>query len=380
MFLHKMAVLNLAALLIVSLIAISGQKHEGSAMKKEIFGTTPDGKTAYLYTLENHNGMKARITNYGGIVVSLFVPDKSGELDDIVLGYDSLSGYINNNSPYFGALIGRYGNRISRGKFTLNGKEYTLATNNGPNHLHGGLMGFNKVVWDVDEKPGRSLALTYFSKDGEEGYPGNLSVKVVYTITDKNELRIEYSATTDMPTVINLTHHSYFNLAGAGKGDILSHELMINANRFTPVDSTLIPTGESRNVKGSPFDFRKPQSVGERINDNDEQLRYGRGYDHNFVLNRGAKDLKLAARVFEKSTGRLMEVFTTEPGVQFYSGNFLDGTNIGKNGISYKHRYGLCLETQHFPDSPNKPQFPSTVLNPGKKYSSTTVYRFSAKK
>ena len=380
MFLHKMVVLNLAALLIVSLIAVSGQKHEGSAMKKEIFGTTPDGKTAYLYTLENHNGMKARITNYGGTVVSLFVPDKSGKLDDIVLGYDSLSGYINNNSPYFGALIGRYGNRIGRGKFTLNGKEYTLATNNGPNHLHGGLMGFNKVVWDVDEKPGRSLALTYFSKDGEEGYPGNLSVKVVYTITDKNELRIEYSATTDMPTVINLTHHSYFNLAGAGKGDILSHELMINANRFTPVDSTLIPTGELRKVGGSPFDFRKPKSVGERINDNDEQLRYGRGYDHNFVLNRGAKSARLAARVFEKSTGRLMEVFTTEPGVQFYSGNFLDGTNIGKGGISYKHRYGLCLETQHFPDSPNKPQFPSTVLNPGKKYTSTTIYRFSVKK
>jgi aldose 1-epimerase len=350
-------------------------------MKKEPFGTTNDGVPVSIYTLKNSKGMEARITNYGGILVSLVVPDKSGKLDDIVLGYDSLSGYIK-NSPYFGALIGRYGNRIAKGKFTLEGKEYSLAVNNGANTLHGGLKGFDKVVWDAKERKGKSglsLVLTYLSKDGEEGYPGNLHVKVVYTLTDNNELKIDYTATTDKATVVNLTHHSYFNLAGAGKGDILSHEVMINASKFTPIDEGLIPTGELKDVAGTPFDFTKPAQIGSRINADDQQLKYGKGYDHNFVLERKDKGLSLAARAEEKTTGRVMEVFTTEPGVQFYSGNFLDGTNIGKRGAAYKFRYGFCLETQHFPDSPNKPDFPSTELKPGKKYSTSTVYKFSVK-
>lgn len=366
-----------------SLPTTSKEKEKRSAMKKEMFGTTSDGTPVYIYTLQNAHKMQAKVMNYGGILVSLLVPDKNGHFDDVVLGDDSLATYERNNSPYFGALIGRYGNRIGKGKFTLNGKEYSLALNNGPNTLHGGLKGFDKVVWTVNEKeskPGRSLVLTYLSKDGEEGYPGNLSVKVVYTLTDNDELKIEYSATTDKPTVLNLTHHSYFNLKGAGKGDILSHELTIHADKFTPIDSTLIPTGELRPVRGTPFDFTKATAIGARISADDEQLRYGKGYDHNFVLNRKGAGLSLAARVYENTTGRAMDVLTTEPGVQFYSGNFLDGKNIGKGGISYEHRFGFCLETQHFPDSPNEPKFPTTVLKPGEKFSSTTVYKFYVKK
>jgi aldose 1-epimerase len=350
-------------------------------MNKEPFGKTPDGKEVDIYTLKNSAGMEARIMTYGGILVSLKVPDKDGKLADVVLGYDSLSQYIANN-PYFGALIGRYGNRIGKARFTLHGKEYTLAANNGPNSLHGGLKGFDKVVWgvkDADSKEGKSLALTYVSKDGEEGYPGTLSVEVTYTLADSNELRIDYKATTDKPTVLNLTQHSYFNLAGAGDGDILKEVLFIDADRFTPVDATLIPTGELKTVKGTPLDFTQPTPIGARINDRDQQLKYGLGYDFNLVLNKKEGELTLAARVQDPSSGRIMEVYTTEPGLQFYSGNFLDGTAIGKGGLKYGHRYGFCLETQHFPDSPNEPKFPSTELDPGQTYTSTTIYKFSAK-
>ena len=340
-----------------------------------------DGKEVFLYTLRNKSGMEARITNYGGIVVSLLVPDKSGTPGDVVLGYDSLSSYVK-ATPYFGAIVGRYGNRIGNARFTLDGKEYRLNANDGPNTLHGGLKGFDKVVWDADgSTPATqpSLSLSYLSRDGEEGYPGNLKATVVYTLTDSNELRIDYTASTDRPTVLNLTHHSYFNLAGAGSGDILSHELMLNADKFTPIDSGLITTGELKPVEGTPMDFRTPTVIGARIGVKDDQLRFGRGYDHNWVLNRTGEGLSLAARLSEKTSGRVMEVWTTEPGVQFYSGNFLDGTNIGKGGKAYAYRNGLCLETQHFPDSPNKPAFPSTVLRPGENFASTTVYKFSAR-
>jgi aldose 1-epimerase len=323
--------------------------------------------------------MEARITNYGGILVSLLIPDKSNKPGDVVLGYDSLSSYLKATS-YFGAIVGRYGNRIGKGRFTLEGKEYALNVNDGHNTLHGGLKGFDKVVWEADESTPAtqpSLSLSYLSRDGEEGFPGSLKASVVYTLTDSNELRIDYTASTDKPTVLNLTHHSYFNLAGAGSGDILSHELMLNADRFTPIDSGIITTGELKPVEGTPMDFRTPTAIGARIGVKDDQLRFGRGYDHNWVLNRTGEGLSLAARVWEKTSGRVMEVWTTEPGVQFYTGNFLDGTAIGKGGKAYAYRTGLCLETQHFPDSPNKPTFPTTVLRPGEKFTSTTVYKFS---
>jgi aldose 1-epimerase len=300
---------------------------------------------------------------------------------DIVLGFDSLSSYLTQN-PYFGSTIGRYGNRIGKGKFKLNGVEYTLAVNNGPNHLHGGIKGFDKVIWTVDEKEsvaGTSLVFLYMSKDGEEGYQGALSVKVVYSLTDSNELRIDYTATTDKPTIVNLTHHSYFNLAGAGNGSVLDHELYIDADRFTPVDEGLIPTGELRSVQGNPMDFRTPVSIGARINDPYEQIKKGGGYDHNWVLNKAMKTFGLAARAYEKSSGRVMEVLTDEPGLQFYSGNFLDGTLTGKGGKKYERRFGFCLETQHYPDSPNKSEFPTTVLNPGDTYKTSTIYRFSTR-
>lgn len=351
-------------------------------IKGRPFGKTADGTPVEIYTLTNAHGMEAQIMTYGGIVVSLKAPDRSGKMADVVLGYDTLDGYLKDNGPYMGALIGRYGNRIANGKFTLNGVEYTLAKNNGENHLHGGLKGFDKVVWKgTPLRGGRGLRLTYLSKDGEEGYPGNLSVTVTYSLTNNNELRIDYAATTDKETVLNLTHHSYFNLAGAGMGDILGHEVFINADRFVPVaDSGAIPTGELRNVKGTPMDFTKPMAIGARITQPDEQLNFGRGYDHTWVLNKTrARTPSLAARVYEAKSGRLMEVYTTEPGVQFYTGNFLDGTITGKGGKVYNQRYGLCLEAQHYPDSPNQPKFPSTVLRPGQRYTQTTIYKFSAR-
>ena len=309
------------------------------------------------------------------------MPDKNGKLTDVVLGYDDLCDYLA-NTPYFGAIVGRYGNRIGKAKFTLGGVDYHLVANNNENSLHGGRQGFDKVVWKAERLntgDGPALKLTYTSKDWEEGFPGNLSCTVTYTLTNKNCLKIEYAAETDKPTVVNLTHHSYFNLKDAGASDILGHELMIKASKFTPVDQGLIPTGELRAVAGTPFDFNKPTAIGARVGNDDEQLKFGRGYDHNWVLDRQGKDLELVASVYEPTTGILMEVLTTEPGLQFYCGNFLDGTNKGKCGIVYQHRTGFCLETQHFPDSPNHPNFPSTELKPGEKYTSATVYCFSTK-
>ena len=341
------------------------------------FGKTPEGAPVKIYTLTNDKGLEARITNYGGIVVSLKTPDRKGAMADVVLGSDTLNDYVNSPSPYFGALIGRYGNRIGHARFTLDGVEYKLAANNGANSLHGGKRGFNKAVWTPRELADAGLELTYLSKDGEEGYPGNLKVTVVYHLTNANELKIDYAATTDKDTVVNLTNHSYFNLKGAGNGDILDHLVTLNADRFTPVDAGLIPTGELRPVAGTPFDFRKATAVGARIEQNDEQLKLGKGYDHNWVLNARTGG-NLSARVEEPASGRVMEVITDQPGVQFYTGNFLDGSVKAKGGKTYGHRSGLCLETQHFPDSPNKPNFPSTVLKPGQEFHSTTVYRFPA--
>jgi aldose 1-epimerase len=343
------------------------------------FGTMPDGTQIYEFTLRNSRGMEAKILNYGGIVTSLKTPDRNGQLADVVLGYDNLASYIK-DTPYFGAMIGRYGNRIAKGKFTLNGKEYSLAVNNGPNALHGGLKGFDKVVWTpkvVASVDGASLELTYLSKDGEEGYPGNLKVRGVYTLTEDNALKLVYTAKTDKDTVVNLTQHSYFNLKG--KGDILDHVVMIDADKFTPVDETLIPTGELKPVAGTPFDFRKPTPIGARIKQNDEQLKFGNGYDHNWVINKRAGELSLMARVEEPITGRVLEVLSTEPGLQFYSGNFLDGSQTGKGGWVYQFRNAFCMEPQHFPNSPNQPNFPSVVLKPGQTYKNTIIYRFSAK-
>jgi aldose 1-epimerase len=349
-------------------------------ISKSPFGKTPDGTPVEIYTLRNRNGLEARIMTYGGIVQSLTVPDQNGKMGDIVLGYDNLDGYIK-SSPYFGALIGRYGNRIAKGKFTLDGVEYTLATNNAPNSLHGGLKGFDKVVWTAQPeqtKDGPALKLTYFSKDGEEGYPGNLSVTAVYTLTDDNALRVDFTATTDQDTVVNLTHHSYFNLAG--HGDVLGTLMYINADKFTPVDSTLIPTGELRPVAGTPFDFLTPTAIGARINEtNNEQIKFAGGYDDNWVLNKQDEELSLAARAYEPTTGRTLEVWTTSPGIQFYTGNFLDGTITGKGGWTYQFRDAFCLEPQDFPDSPNHPGFPSTELKPGETYHNTIIYKFGTK-
>ena len=342
------------------------------------FGVLPDGRPVDIYTLRNSKGAEARIMTYGGVIVSLKVPDRNGTLGDVVLGYDTLQEYLTNPVTYFGALIGRYGNRIAKGKFTLNGQEYTLATNNYPNALHGGLKGFDKVVWDAKvlataEGPG--LKLQYVSQDGEEGYPGTLAVTAVYTLTEDNALKLEFTATTDKDTVVNLTHHSYFNLAG--KGDILNHQVMIRASRFTPVDSTLIPTGELRPVEGTPFDFRQLTAIGARIQQDDQQLKFGGGYDHNWVCDKPLGELGLMARVYEPATGRVMEVLSTEPGLQFYSGNFLNGSNQGKGGWVYQFRNGLTMEPQHYPDSPNQPAFPSVVLKPGQVFHNTIIYRFS---
>jgi aldose 1-epimerase len=346
---------------------------------KADFGQTTDGTPVEIYTLRNSKGMEAKIMTYGGIVTSLKTPDRQGHFDDIVLGFDNVDSY--SNSPYFGALIGRYGNRIAHGQFTMGGNTYTLATNNGANSLHGGLKGFDKVVWTAKPLPtahGPALILTYISKGGEEGYPGNLAVTAIYTITEKNEMRLDFTATTDTKTVCNLTHHSYFNLRGSG--DVLGHIVYINADRFTPVDAGLIPTGELKPVKGTPFDFTDPHTIGERINQtNNEQIARGGGYDHNWVLNKEDGELSLAAEVYEPTSGRLMEVWTTQPGLQFYSGNFLDGTLTGKGGQVYQFRDGFCMEPQHFPDSPNHPEFPTTELDAGQTYQQTIIYRFATK-
>jgi aldose 1-epimerase len=354
-----------------------------ASVRKEPFGTTKEGTAVELYTLANASGMEVRAMTYGGIIVSLRVPDRTGAPGDVVLGYDSLDGYLK-ASPYFGAIIGRYGNRIARGRFKLDGKEYKLAANNGPNALHGGVKGFDKVVWKAEsfqDTRGVGIVFTYTSADGEEGYPGKLDAKVTYTLADDNSLGFEYQAVTDKPTPVNLTQHSYFNLAGDGSGDILAQELMMKASRFTPVDKTLIPTGELKSVEGTPFDFRTATAIGARIEAKDQQIEFGPGYDHNWVLDREeGGGLQLAARLHDPASGRVMEIKTTEPGLQFYSGNFLDGTITGKGGHVYKRHAGMCLETQHYPDSPNKPALPSTVLKPGEEYRSHTVYTFSVQK
>ncbi len=365
-------------------------------VEKEPFGMTPDGEKVDLYHLVNADRMRVDITNYGAIVVRLMVPDRNGRLDDVVLGYDKLEDYIKDTS-YFGAIVGRYANRIADGRFTLDGVEYQLATNNNGNHLHGGIKGFNKVVWEaepfeklhkgarfIDDEVG--VKLTYLSRDGEEGYPGNLKVTVWYAISHGGALKIRYEAETDKPTPVNLTHHGYWNLAGAGNEDILGHRLMLQSEDFAPVDAGLIPTGRIHPVKGTPMDFtadvfgRDAKTIGASIDEDDEQLRYGKGYDHCWVLACCVESVALAARVLEPTTGRVMEVHTIEPSIQFYSGNFLDGSSVGKGGKVYGHRFGFCLETQHLPDSPNKPQFPSTILEPGRKYQSETWYRFAVEK
>jgi aldose 1-epimerase len=359
-------------------VAQAATKHKPGVQEKP-FGTQA-GRPVTLYTLTNSKGVEVDTMNYGGIILSIRVPDRKGQFADIVLGHETLEGYVP-NPPYIGAVVGRYANRIANGTFILDGKTYTLPKNDGPNTLHGGTdRTFNKVVWDGEALKGKTaVTYTYLSKDGDDGFPGNAKIRVTYTLTNENELVIDYEATTDKATVINLSQHSYFNLAGEGTGDILSHEIMLNADRFTPVDKNLIPTGELRPVKGTPMDFTASTKIGSRIDDSYDQLVLGHGYDHNWVINRKGDGLTLAARVYEPTSGRVMEVSTTQPGVQFYTGNFLDGTVTGKQGHVYKHRYGLCLETQHFPDSPNHPDFPSTVLKPGETFKAKTVFKFSTK-
>jgi aldose 1-epimerase len=369
-----------ATFIMTALIMLCSCKQKSANLAQSItraeFGKLPDGRIADLYTLTNRNGLVMKVTNYGGTVTSLSVPDKNGEFADIVLGCDSLQDYFK-ATAYFGAIVGRYGNRIAKGEFILDGKTYTLAKNNGPNTLHGGLIGFDKMIWDateINDTSGVGLKLQYMSRDGEEGYPGNLNVSVTYMLTNKNEFKIEYLATTDKSTPLNLTHHSYFNLAGAGNGDVLNHQLFINARKYTVVDSTFIPTGELRDVKGTALDFTKMQTIGSRIK---ELGGNPIGYDHNYVLINGEKKLALAAKVIDPESGRAMEVYTDQPGVQFYTGNFLDGSITGKGGKAYNQYSGFCLETQKFPDSPNQPSFPDCILKPGELYKSTTIYKFS---
>ena len=370
----------LLGVITIACFTLACDKKGTPEVKKQAFGAMPDGAPVEQYTLTNANGMEAGILTYGGTVASLTAPDRSGKFADVVLGMDDLAGY-RKATAFFGALIGRYGNRIGHARFTLEGKAYTLVANDNGNTLHGGPHGFDKAVWAANpgsSPDGQTLELTYVSKDGEQGFPGTLTAKVVYTLTGKNELKIDYTATTDKPTVVNLTNHSYFNLAGPGEGDVLGHEVMINADRYTPVDDHLIPTGELRGVAGTPFDFTKSTAIGARIEQDNPQLKFAKGYDHNWVLNKGSEPLTKAAEVHEPKTGRIMEVWTTEPALQFYTGNFLDGTLKGK-GKTYARRGALCMETQHYPDSPNQPAFPTTELKPGETYHTTTIYKFSAK-
>ncbi len=357
-----------------------GTMPDSASISSAPFGVAPSGDSVTLYTLTNPHGMQIKVMTYGGIITSIDVPDRDGKMGDVVLGYDSLAGYVR-NSPYFGAIVGRYANRIAKGRFTLDGKTYHLAINNGQNALHGGLVGFDKVVWHAEPFQHDSsvgLVLTHTSPDGDQGYPGALQVTVTYTLRPDNALQVDYDATTDKATILNLAQHSYFNLAGAGNGDILGEILTINADRYTPVDSTLIPTGELAAVANTPFDFRTPTMIGARIGQDNTQLKYAGGYDHNFVLNRGSDSTGLvhAVHLVDTTTGRVLDVSTTQPGLQFYTGNFLDGTITGKGGKVYVHRGALALETQHFPDSPNHPNFPSTVLRPGEKFHTETVFAF----
>lgn len=368
---------GVAATLIFT-VGIAMTSDLGTRIERAPFGRTPGGEAVELFTLRRPGAPAVAITNFGGALVSILAPDRTGKVADVVLGYRDLAGYVADRS-YLGCLVGRYANRIAKGTFVLAGQTYTLARNNGPNHLHGGVVGFDKKVWAprvVSGPQGETLELTYRSPDGEEGYPGTLTVTVTYSLTADSGLRIDYTATTDRDTIVNLTNHAYFNLAGEGSGDVLGHEIEIVADAFTPVDATLIPTGEERRVEGTPLDFRRPVAIGVRIDDPDEQIALGKGYDHNFVLRGEVGTLRLAARVREPKGGRVLEVLTTEPGLQFYTGNFLDGTTRGKSGNPHVRRSGLCLEAQHFPDSPNKPGFPSVVLRLGEVYRQTTVYRF----
>ena len=382
MFDFRWTLIGVAAFALAQAPAAGPQRSAAEpGVSRAPFGTTADGTPVEIFTLTNRAGVEIRAITYGGIITSIRVPDRDGRFADVALGFDRLEPYLPRH-PYFGALIGRYGNRIGNARFELNGQTYQLAANNGPNHLHGGVRGFDKHVWTAEPLGGGAVgvAFTRTSPDGEEGYPGTLRARVSYTLTDANELDIEYQATTDKPTPVNLTQHTYFNLAGHAAGDILGHVVTIHADRFTPVDSTLIPTGELAPVGGTPFDFRKPAAIGARIGDAHPQLQHAGGYDHNFVLDRRGTGLQPAARVLEPASGRTVEVRTTEPGLQFYSGNFLDGSQTGKSGAVYRHRNGLCLETQHFPDSPNKPQFPGTILKPGDTYRSRTVFTFGVER
>jgi len=353
-------------------------KEKSMLPDRKSFTDSIDGKKTDLYILKNQNGMTVAVTNYGGRIVGLWVPDKNGKLTDVVVGFGSIQDYVNATEPYFGATIGRYGNRIANAKFTLDGKEYNLFANNGPNTLHGGKKGFQNVVWDAVQPNDSTLELSYLSKDMEEGFPGNLNVKVTMQINSSNEIVFDYKATTDKKTVVNLTNHAFFNLNGEGSGTINNHVLQIDASRYNPVDSTLIPTGKIEPVAGTPFDFTKPTAIGARINDANEQLKFGKGYDHNFVLN-GGSGMKHAATITGDQSGIIMDVSTEEPGLQFYGGNFMQSKNTFKGGAKDEFRSAFCLETQHFPDSPNEPSFPSTVLEPGKTYSTRSVYRFHTK-
>jgi aldose 1-epimerase len=377
----------LYALMLVGELSLAGSlSSQGmrGTIRKQSFGKTASGEAIDLYSLSNKKGMEVSITNFGATIVTLRVPDRDGKTADVVLGFDTLEGYESGKS-YFGATVGRYANRIGGGTFSIDGKTYTLPKNNGNNTLHGGIVGFNKKVWkarEIASKDGASLELSYLSPDGEEGFPGNLSVKVVFTVpVDRNELKIDYAATTDKDTVLNLSNHSYFNLTGEGNGDILDHVMTLHAKQVTPVDKTLIPTGELRDVAGTPMDFNTATAIGKRINDNYEQLVFGKGYDHNWVIARpgSGSGLTIAAVAYDPKSGRTLEVLTSEPGVQFYSGNFLDGSAKGKGGKAYGQRAAFCLETQHFPDSPNHPNFPSTLLKPGAAFHAETMFRFSAK-
>lgn len=356
---------------------------EKLTISKSDFGKTKDGSPVEQYTLKNANGVEVNVITYGGRITSLKVPNKDGKLENVVLGHDTMEGYLRDDNPFFGALIGRFGNRIAKGKFTLNGKEYTLATNDGSNHLHGGVNGFDRVIWKAEPMEGTensSLKLTYLSKDGEEGYPGNLNVTVVYTLTKDNALEVSYEATTDKATVVNLTQHAYFNLTGDFSKTILDHVVEINADTYLPVDETLIPTGEIRKVEGTPFDFTSAKQTGKEINADNEQLKRGQGYDHCWVLNGDKGTMRFAASAYDKTSGRFMEIYSEEPAIQFYTGNFLNGTLPMPNGGTYAHRTGFCLETQHYPDAPNQKDFPSTVLEPGETYATKTIFKFSTKK